>query len=46
MAGASYAVFLPAEYFSTVRREGETLPICRPLSTGLRALVRPVPAIG
>jgi hypothetical protein len=46
MGGASYAVVLPAEFFSTVRREGETLPICWPLSTGLRAIVQPLPAIG
>jgi len=37
MGGASYAVILPAEFFSTFRREGETLPICWLLSTGLRA---------
>jgi hypothetical protein len=37
MGGASYAVILSAEFFSTFRQEGETLPICWLLSTGLRA---------
>jgi hypothetical protein len=45
MGGASYAVMLPAEFFSTFRREGETLPICWLLSTGLRAKPRPPRAI-
>jgi hypothetical protein len=45
MGGASYVV-VAGQFFSTVRREGETLPICWPLSTGLRVFVQPLPAIG
>jgi len=37
---------LPAEFFSTFRREGETLPICWLLSTGLPPSARPLRAIG